>query len=72
VSEGQQVRVERLPECDFCRAEEGVRRPARFDFRTRSGPWANGCQRHFEREAATQVLGTGNGQRLLLPNEQPS
>jgi transposase-like protein len=66
---GTHVRVLHLPNCYFCGAEEGVKRPARYDFRTRQGPWANGCQRHFEREAATRVLGEGDGQRLLLPGE---
>jgi hypothetical protein len=62
------ARVQRLPDCDFCK-EEGVKRPARYDFRTRRGPWANGCERHFKEQAATHVLGEGAGQRLLLPGE---
>ena len=62
------ARVERLPDCDFCK-EEGIKRPARYDFRTSFGSWANGCARHFEKQAATPELGEGNGQRLLLPGE---
>jgi hypothetical protein len=68
MAERTHARVERLPDCDFCK-EEGVKRPARYDFRTRRGSWANGCVRHFEQHAATRVLGEGNGQRLLLPGE---
>jgi hypothetical protein len=63
------ARVQRLPDCDFCKHEEGTRRPARYDFRTKRGAWANGCERHFKEQAATTVLGEGDGQRLLLPNE---
>jgi hypothetical protein len=57
------VTVQTLPRCDFCGAE------ARFDFATRMGPWANGCERCYRCYRASATLGTGRGQRLVTPDE---
>lgn len=65
------VEVERLPFCDFCTSEP-VRRKAKYDGKTLTGPWANMCQEHFERYGIG--LGTGKGQELHLrsePNPDP-
>ena len=58
------------PECDFC-AITGQRAgtPARFDFRTKSGYWANGCTSHYVEHRASQELGTGNGQMFVTACE---
>lgn len=68
---GVDVVVEKLPDCDYCKHEDSIKRPARYDFRTTRGSWANGCIVHFERHRASEVLGVGCGQRLLLPHETP-
>jgi hypothetical protein len=74
---GEFVVVSSLPTCDYCAEADGIERPARFDFKTASGPWANGCERHWRLHARYRggpnhdepELGTGKGQRLLLPGE---
>lgn len=53
--------------CDFIPCE----RDAEYDFRTVNGPWANGCQEHYERFRASDQLGTGFGQRLVV-GEKPA
>lgn len=55
-----ETKVTTLPTCDFCGEQ------AEYDFRTYGGSWANGCDRHWRRNRATEGLGTGNGQRLVL------
>lgn len=63
------VVLEHLPSCDFCK-EQGIDRPARFDFRTRRGTqWAFGCAEHYERERLSARLGVGSGQMLLVPDD---
>jgi hypothetical protein len=59
--------VSNLPACDFCPAGRGS--AARYDFRTRDGRWANGCERHHIQHRMHPTLGTGKGQRLVLPDE---
>lgn len=41
---------------------------ARYDAKTKQGPWAYVCQKHWERNTP-QVLGTGYGQKLILEEE---
>jgi hypothetical protein len=53
-----QVKVSVIPKCDFCS------KPARFDFKTKMGPWANGCDEHYLQHRAFADLGTGKGQEL--------
>lgn len=63
--------VSELPRCDFAPTSawpnygpcEG---PARYDFKTKGGPWANGCERHYRAYRAFRELGTGKGQRLVV------
>ena len=59
--------VECLPSCDFCTTAI----VARYDFKTKMGPWANGCFMHWEQFRANDSLGTGLGQRLILSGETP-
>lgn len=60
-----QVIVAELPECSFyCNV------PATYDFRTKQGPWAYGCEQHWKWNRATDKLGTGNGQRLVVPKPE--
>jgi hypothetical protein len=58
-----EVAVSELPDCDLC-SERGLKRPAQFDGRMRSGVWAYLCQEHFM--ASGVGLGLGNGQRLVV------
>jgi len=51
-------KVSEYPKCDYC--DE----PARYDARTKSGAWANMCQKHFEIHGIG--LGAGRGQKLVL------
>lgn len=60
--------VMELPDCDFCKME-GRKEPAEYDGKTKQGPWANMCQEHFDRHGVG--LGTGKGQKLVLPTKQP-
>ena len=52
-----EVRVPKLPTCDFCSAE------AEYDGKTVMGPWAYMCRAHFE--VLGVGLGLGKGQRLV-------
>lgn len=61
---GTQVKVTKLPLCDFCRGK-GINRPAQFDFKTTNGQWANGCKKHYETYRLYDKLGTGMGQELI-------
>lgn len=61
------VTVAALPRCAFGRDSapwEDCPNPARYDFRTRSGPWAYGCAHHYAMYRMWHTLGTGKGQRL--------
>ena len=59
-----EVKVGRLPMCDFCRIEDGIENPALYDGRTVYGRWSYMCQRHFQKYGTG--LGLGKGQRLVL------
>lgn len=56
------VKVPRVPSCDLCQ-QKGVRAPAKYDGKTKFGPWANMCTAHFEEFGLG--LGTGLGQELV-------
>lgn len=58
------VMVTNLPPCDFC--QDGTL--AEVDGKTKQGPWANMCDKHF-RWFGTG-LGTGKGQKLVLSKAQ--
>ena len=49
--------VTKVPKCDFC--EE----PAEYNARTRFGPWAYLCEKHFKMYGVG--LGLGRGQTLI-------
>lgn len=57
-----------LPNCYFCELE-GKTEPAEYDARTGIGQWAFMCQLHFDQYGVG--LGTGKGQKLVLPTKQP-
>ena len=52
-----EVKVIRIPNCDFCESE------AKYDGKTRLGPWANMCSMHFKQYGLG--LGLGLGQKLI-------
>lgn len=56
------VTVASPPPCDFCGSEEAL-----YDGKTKHGPWAYMCQKHFDRFGVG--LGMGKGQRLILPGD---
>jgi hypothetical protein len=60
--------VSKLPPCNFrgdliapCSTPE-----AHYDFKTVHGPWANGCETHYQLQRAFSTLGLGKGQRLVV------
>lgn len=55
------VVVKSLPVCDICNEM-----PAKYDARTRHGPWANMCAMCYRVHRMYTTLGTGMGQRLVL------
>jgi len=64
-----EAKVHTMPKCDFididdtpCDGEE------MFDFKTRYGPWANGCTHHYTAHRRYDELGLGKGQKLILSN----
>jgi len=57
------VVVVEYPRCDFCPV--GVEGTARYDFKTKMGPWANGCLYHYIQHRMYPDLGTGKGQSLV-------
>lgn len=59
------ARVEKLPSCSF-RHNKPV--DAKYDGKTKGGPWAYMCQLHFDEQGVG--LGLGKGQELYV--EQPS
>lgn len=62
------VYVSELPLCDFCKNSSSPlanTRRAKYDFRTKWGQWANGCEIHYRTHRAHTELGTGHGQELV-------
>lgn len=66
MSNGTTTRVKVAPKCDLCDM------PAKYDAKTKDGPWAYMCEEHYQSHRAFDVLGTGKGQRLVIysPNER--
>ena len=61
------AQVTRIPDCDIHKYDmntPGV--PAKYDAKTKRGPWANMCQPCWVLNAASPTLGTGVGQELVL------
>jgi len=65
VEPGKAVVVSELPACDICKHLNGTTRTAEYDFATVMGPWANGCEEHFQTFSASGLLGVGMGQVLI-------
>lgn len=63
------VYVTTLPDCDFCRHPALESKPAKYDFRTSDGRWANGCEEHYLVFRMYDTLGTGKGQELRKGEE---
>jgi hypothetical protein len=61
--DGTWVEVNSIPPCDFCKAKT----PSSVDGKTKMGPWAYMCEKHF---AVYGVgLGTALGQKLIRKEE---
>ena len=65
--QGEERTVDRLPECHFCRLGK-KHILARYDGRTKKGPWRMMCLKHFKEHG--RGVGIGKGQRLWLPHEK--
>lgn len=64
-----EVYVSKAPMCDVHRLVYGVEIiPATYDGRTVDGPWANMCDACWD-EIGCGMLGTGNGQRIIVGPE---
>ena len=63
-SSGRVAYVTSYPQCDFCTRE------ARYDGKTRMGPWANMCEFHFKLYGLG--LGVGRGQQLVVKTKEAS
>ena len=59
-----EVTMREIPGCDFCRLAGDEDSPAAFDGKTRRGPWAYMCTRHWDEQGIGR-LGTGYGQALI-------
>lgn len=57
-----ETKVTTIPACDFCKVE-GFLVEAAYDGKTRGGPWAWMCNRHFKLVGVG--LGVGKGQKLI-------
>lgn len=58
------VKVSKLPTCNICNDGTTL---AKYDGKTRMGPWAYMCETHFDLDGVG--LGTGRGQELILDLE---
>jgi hypothetical protein len=58
-----QVKIAEAKPCDFCK-QDGVERDAKYDGKTKMGPWANMCEMHFKHYGLG--LGLGVGQELIV------
>lgn len=62
---GKVVVVPAIPDCNFC--QDGT--PGPYDFATKMGSWANGCERHWKRHRARPALGVGSGQLWITEDQ---
>lgn len=60
----KEVKVAKLPDCDFCNMAGLAPRKATYDGATTQGSWGYMCQEHFNRFGVG--LGTGKGQKLVV------
>lgn len=63
------VTVSFLPDCDIHKRHGMVGVPARYDGKTKDGPWAYMCPPCFQDHGIG--LGTGRGQLLVLATDNP-
>lgn len=61
-----EVKMTTLPDCDFCKVSRRRVEKAEYDFKTNRGPWAYGCEVHYQLNRLYADLGTGKGQKLVL------
>jgi hypothetical protein len=54
--QGEVCLVTEIPKCDFC-SDRGP-----YDFKTRMGPWAHGCNAHWREFRANPGFGVGKAQ----------
>ena len=62
IEPGKVVAVTEIPNCDFCPVPE----PGKYDFKTRTGPWAHGCSYHWRMHRQYPTLGVGKAQLWVL------
>lgn len=61
----KKVIMQQLPDCDFCVTTKAQ---AKYDGKTKFGPWGYMCQEHFY--SIGIGLGLGKGQELVLAEER--
>jgi hypothetical protein len=65
--------VNHLPDCDIHKYDLGTPGiPAKYDAKTKRGPWASMCQPCWVANAASPNLGTGIGQEYVLQELRPA
>lgn len=64
--DGTVAYVAQMPDCQIhgMMGRKGV--PAKYDFKTKDGPWAYGCEACWKDERAYPTLGVGKGQKLEI------
>jgi len=60
---GKVVVVDEVPTCNFCET------PGPYDFKTKHGPWAHGCEVHWRQYRVSPTLGTGKAQLLVTADQ---
>lgn len=68
VRKGHQVLMDTIPDCDICKAYDGVRRPAKYDSRLPGllpSAWGYVCRKHWVMYGPG-ITGVGHGQELIL------
>jgi hypothetical protein len=59
------ILVSSIPACDFCK--DGT--PGPYDYKTYMGPWAHGCEDHYNQYSLEPGLGTGKGQLWVTADQ---
>jgi hypothetical protein len=67
--QGKVVVVSSIPDCYFCWEQSKKHVPGPYDFATRLGPWANGCEYHWRLLRAAPDLGVGAGQLWITEDQ---
>lgn len=63
-SSGNICVVDEIPKCDFCDM------PGHWDFGTKFGPWAHGCNKHFVEHRRASGTGVGKAQLWVTDDDQ--